>query len=146
MVFFGFVAASLVIMEIVFTNLIPKLDEKIRNKKRFLVFYTLIPAMGFILISMTKLMLVGSILVVMILSVGFSRNVIYINGINKHIEGENRATMFSTINMISSFMRAILYPLVGYLVMIDLNIVFLVIGIIIVVLALVSRVKNEYLQ
>ena len=145
-VFFGFVAASLVIMEIVFTNLIPKLDEKIRNKKRFLVFYTLIPAMGFILISMTKLMLVGIILVVMILSVGFSRNVIYINGINKHIEGENRATMLSTINMISSFMRAILYPLVGYLVMIDLNIVFLVIGIIIVVLALVSRVKNEYLQ
>jgi len=144
-VFFGFVAASLTVMQIVFTNLIPRIDEKINNKKRFLLLYTLIPGIGFVLISMINVMFFGIILVVIIVGFGFSRNVMYINGINKYIEGDNRATILSTINMIASCIRAILYPLVGYLVMFDLGTVFLVIGITIIVLALLSRVKNEYL-
>jgi len=144
-VFFGFVAASLTVMQIVFTNLIPKIDENISNKKRFLVFYTIIPGVGFILISMLNIIALGITLVVTIVGIGFSRNVIYINGINRNIEGNNRATILSTINMIGSCMRAILYPLVGYLVMFNLDTVFLIIGITIIVLALVSRVKNEYL-
>jgi len=144
-VYFGFVAASLTVMQIIFTNLVPKLDKNIRNKKRFLVFYTIIPGIGFILISMVNLIVIGIVLVVAIVGFGFSRNVIYINGINRHIEGDNRATILSTINMIGSCIRASLYPLVGYIVMFNLNTVFLIIGITIIVLALLSRVKNEYL-
>jgi len=144
-VFFGFVAASLTVMQIVFTNLIPKLDENISKKKRFLVFYTIIPGIGFILISMVNLMVIGIILVVTIVGTGFSRNVIYINGINRIIEGDNRATILSTINMIGSCIKAILYPMVGYIVMFNLDTVFLIIGITIIALALLSRVKNEYL-
>ena len=144
-VFFGFVAASLTVMQIVFTNLIPKLDEKISNKKRFLVFYTIIPGIGFVLMSMVNMIIFGVVLVVTIVGIGFSRNVIYINGINRNIEGDNRATILSTINMIGSCIKAILYPIVGYIVMFNLDTVFLIIGVTIIFLALLSRVKNEYL-
>ena len=144
-VFFGFVAASLTVMQIVFTNLVPKLDENISNKKRFLVFYTIIPGIGFILLTMIDIIVFGIVLVVTIVGFGFSRNVIYINGINRNIVSDNRATILSTINMIASCIKASLYPLVGYLVIFNLDFVFLIIGISIIVLALLSRVKNEYL-
>ena len=90
-------------------------------------------------------MAIGIVLVVTVVGTGFSRNVIYINGINRNIEGENRATILSTINMIGSCIKAILYPMVGYIVMLNLDMVFLIIGITIIFLALLSRVKNEYL-
>ena len=144
-VYFGFVAASLTVMQIVFTNLIPKLDENISNKKRFLVFYTIIPGIGFILLSMINMIVFGIVLVVTIVGFGFSRNVIFISGINRYIEGDNRATILSTINMIGNCIKASLYPLVGYLVMFNLDVVFLILGITIIVLAFLSRVKNEYL-
>ena len=64
---------------------------------------------------------------------------------NKQIETENRATVISTINMIGSLIRAILYPLVGYFVMWNLNITFIFLGATIIIFALLSRIKNEYL-
>ncbi|MFX0140273.1 MAG: hypothetical protein ACFFDN_41920, partial [Candidatus Hodarchaeota archaeon] len=66
-------------------------------------------------------------------------------GINKQIETENRATVISTINMLASVIRAILYPLVGYFVMWNLSITFILLGTLIIVFTLISRIKNEYL-
>ena len=70
---------------------------------------------------------------------------IFVKGINKQIETENRATVLSTINMIASLIRAVLYPLVGYLVMWNLNATFVMLGSMIIVFALLSRIKSENL-
>jgi hypothetical protein len=64
---------------------------------------------------------------------------------NNQIEIENRAKVLSTINMIASLIRAILFPLVGYLVIWNLNITLILLGTLIIGFALVSRIKNEYL-
>ncbi len=144
-VFFGFVAASMTLTQIVFANLIPKFEKSVKNRRKFLIIYTLIPGVGFILLALILFGPISIIILLFIVGLGFSRNIIFIRGINKQIETENRATVLSTINMITCVIRAILYPLIGLLVIWSLNYTFIILGIIIIILALLTRVKNEYL-
>jgi MFS family permease len=145
LIFFGFVSTSMTGVQIVFNNIIPSLENKIDNKRRFLQLYTIIPGIAFILMATIFFIPVSILLILIVIGFGFSRSLIFVKGINKQIETVNRATVISTINMIASLIRAILYPLVGYLVMWNLNITFILLGAIIIIFALLSRTKNEYL-
>jgi MFS family permease len=143
--FFGFVAASMTLTQIIFFNLVPKLKQRFKNKKIFLLIYTLIPGIAYILLAFTDFTLIGIALILLIIGVGLSRNIIFVGGINKNIEEENRATVLSTISMMRSFIITILYPIIGLLVMWNLRYTFIILGISIILLALFSRVKNEHL-
>lgn len=144
-IFFGFIGASMTLIQIVFFNIIPKLENRVRNKRRFLRMYTLVPGIGFILLALIYYIPISIPLILAIIGFGFSRRIIFIKSINKQIETQNRATVLSTIHMISSLIRTILYPFIGYFVMWNLSITFILLGSGIIVLALLSKVKNEYL-
>jgi hypothetical protein len=145
LVLFGFVAASMTLTQIIFFNLIPKLQQRIKNKKLFLKIYTVIPGVAYILIAFILFAPISIALMLIIIGVGFSRNIIFINGINKNIEEENRATVLSTISMIRSFIITILYPIIGLLAMWNLKYTFIILGISIILVAFISKVKNEHL-
>ena len=145
LIFFGFVAASMTLTQIIFFNLVPKLKKRFKNKRLFLLIYTLIPGIAYILIAFTEVTLIGIVLILLVIGIGFSRNIIFVGGINKNIEEENRATVLSTISMFRSFIITILYPIIGLLVMWNLRYTFIILGISIILLALLSRVKNEHL-
>lgn len=145
LIFFGFVAASMTLTQIIFFNLVPKLKKRFKNKKLFLLIYTSIPGIAYLLLAFTEIILIGIILILLVIGVGFSRNIIFIGGINKNIEEENRATVLSTISMVRSIIITILYPIIGLLVMWNLRYTFIILGICIILLALISRVKNEHL-
>jgi MFS family permease len=145
LIFFGFISTLMTLIQILFNNLIPTLENKIQNKRKFLKFYTIIPGIAFILMALIHYIPISIPLILIVIGLGFSRSLIFIKGINKEIETENRATVISTINMIASLIRAILYPLVGYLVMWNLNITFIVLGTLIVIFALLSKIKSENL-
>ena len=145
LIFFGFVSTSMTIIQILFNNVITTLEDKINNKRRFLQVYTIIPGIGFILMALIYFIPVSIPLILIVIGFGFTRSLIFVKGMNKQIETENRATVISTINMIASLIRAIFYPLVGYFVMWNLNITFILLGASIIIFALLSRIKNEYL-
>ncbi|MCK4380039.1 MAG: MFS transporter [Candidatus Lokiarchaeota archaeon] len=145
LIFFGFVSTSMTIIQILFNNVITTLESKINNKRRFLQVYTIIPGIGFILMALIYFIPVSIPLILIVIGFGFTRSLIFVKGMNKQIETENRATVISTINMVASLIRAILYPLVGYFVMWNLNITFILLGASIIIFALLSRIKNEYL-
>lgn len=145
LVFFGFIGASMTIIQIVFFNIIPKLENKVRNKRRFLRLYTIVPGIGFILVALIYYIPISIPLILSIIGFGFSRRIIFIKSINNQIESQNRATVLSTINMISSLIRTILYPLIGYLVMWNLSTTFILLGAIIIICAMLSKIKTEYL-
>ena len=145
LVFFGFVAASMTLSEIICTNLLPKFERHYKNKKSILTIYTLIPGIAYILIAFIFFAPIVIALVLIVIGFGFSRRIIFINGINKEIETENRATVLSTISMIGNIIRTVLYPIVGILVMWSLNYTFIILGISVILMALVSQVKNEHL-
>ena len=144
-IFFGFIGASMTLIQIVFFNIIPKLENRMSNKRRFLRLYTLVPGIGFILLALIYYLPISIPLILAIIGFGFSRRIIFIKSINKQIETQNRATVLSTINMISSLIRMILYPFIGYFVMWNLSCTFILLGSGILVIALLSKVKSEYL-
>ncbi|MFW9973459.1 MAG: MFS transporter [Candidatus Odinarchaeota archaeon] len=145
LVFFGLISTLMTIIQIVFNNIVITLENKISNKKRFLQLYTIIPGISFILMALIHFIPISIPLILIVIGFGFSRSLIFIRGINQHIESKNRATVLSTINMIASLIRAIFYPLVGYLVMWNLNATFIILGILIIIFALISRIKSENL-
>ncbi|MFW9900699.1 MAG: MFS transporter [Candidatus Thorarchaeota archaeon] len=145
LIFFGFVSTLMTVMQIIFNNIIPTLETKLNNKRRFLQIYTIIPGIAFILMAIIQFIPVSIPLILIVIGFGFSRSLIFVKGINKQIETDNRATVLSTINMIASLIRAILYPLVGYLVIWSLNATFIMLGTLIIVFALLSRIKSENL-
>ncbi|MHA2181706.1 MAG: MFS transporter [Promethearchaeota archaeon] len=145
LVFFGFISTSMTIIQIVFFNIIPKLENRVRNKRKFLRLYTMVPGISFILLALISYIPISIPLILAIIGFGFSRRIIFIKSINKQIKTKNRATVLSTINMVSSLMKTILYPFIGYFVMWNLGITFILLGLGILVITLLSKVKNEYL-
>ncbi|MFX1312346.1 MAG: MFS transporter [Promethearchaeota archaeon] len=145
LIFFGFVSTSITLIQILLNNVVIKFEKRYNNKKRFLQYYSIIPGIGFILMSFVYFIPISVPLILIVIGFGFSRDLLFTRGINKEIETQNRATVISTINMISSFIRAILYPIIGYFGMMNLNITFLFLGALIIVFTLFSRIKSEYL-
>jgi len=110
-----------------------------------LITVNVINGFAFIILGFAVIPILGIIMLFLIVSFGNTRGLIYINGINKQIESENRATVISTINMFGSISMAILYPFIGLIVELNLFIMFIIIGIMILILTALSRVKSEYL-
>jgi MFS family permease len=145
LIFFGFVSTLMTLIQILFNNILPILENKVQNKRTFLKLYTIIPGIAFILMALIKFIPISIPLILIVIGFGFSRSLIFVKAINRQIETENRATVISSINMLASFIRAILYPFVGYLVMWNLNITFILLGTIIVIFALLSKIESENL-
>ena len=145
LVFFGLVSTSMTIIQIIMNNMIPKLEDKVNNKKKFLQVYTLIPGIGFILIATIHYIPISIPLILVIIGFGFSRRILFVKGINKQIETQNRATVLSTINMATSLIRTVFYPLIAYIVMWDLSITFILLGTSIIIFTLASRMRSEYI-
>jgi MFS family permease len=143
--FYGVISAAMTLTQMIILNLIPKVEKKYPNKKLFIQLYTLIPATAFILMAFISYIPLSVVLILIVIGFGFSRKILFVNGINIQIESVNRATILSTINMAGSLLRAVLYPLIGYLVMWNLNYAFIILGIMILILVAVSRIKNEYI-
>ncbi|MBN1800197.1 MAG: MFS transporter [Candidatus Lokiarchaeota archaeon] len=146
LVYFGFVAALMTICQVIFMNLVPKLNDRIVRKKSFLFTFTVITGILFILLGILRSILLIIVLFGFVVGVGISRSIIHVRGINTQIESENRATVLSTINMIGTGIKTVIFPITGYLVMASLSTTFVVIGIVMLLLAILSRVKNDYLS
>ncbi len=144
--FFGFIATSMTLSQILFTIVVPKLEKRFSNKKRFLQIYTLIPGVGFILMALIHFAPISIVLILIVIGFGMSRNIIFVSAINKNIETENRATVISTISMMVCIVRSVTYPIVGLLVTWNLNYTFIILGIAMISLVLISFVKNEDLN
>jgi MFS family permease len=145
LVLFGFVSTSMTIIQIVCNNILANLENKYKNKRRFLRFYTIIPGTGFILMSVIFFIPISIPLILIVIGFGFSRSLIFTKGINKEIKTQNRATVISTINMLASFIRAVVYPFIGYFVIFNLSFTFLFLGTIIIACALFTKIKSECL-
>jgi MFS family permease len=143
--YFGFIDAGLTLSQFTFLNLIPHLADSSINRKRILFANTIIPGIGYLLIGIINFAPAVIFLFLIIIGLGLSRYIIFTNGINRQIKQGNRTTILNTINVISGTLKAILYPVIGILVMININFLYVFLGVFILIVALKSRVKKEYL-
>lgn len=142
---FGFILSAMNIFNAIFNVLIPRFLKKVNKKKDLLITVNVITGSAYIILGFSVIPIIGILMLFLIVGFGYTRGLIYMNGINKHIESENRATVLSTINMFGSVARAIIYPFLGLLVEWNLFVVFIIIGIMILLLTAFTRVKSEYL-
>ncbi|TFF97474.1 MAG: MFS transporter [Promethearchaeota archaeon] len=143
---FGFVSTGMTLSQVLLTNLVPKLEKNFQNRKNLIRIYTLIPALGYILMGLFQIPALSIILILIVIGFGFSRKIFFIEAINAQIKSKERATVLSTINMFSSLLRAIFYPLVGLFVMWSLNYTFIALGILVLIDSIGLRIKNEYFK
>ncbi len=142
---FGFVTALMNIVNMVFTIVIPWLLKSVKKKLLFLIAVDLTIGIAYVLLGFSINAILGIILLLVIVAVGYPRFLIYVNGINKQIASENRATVLSTINMFGSLLMAVTYPFIGLLVEWNPFVVFIIIGVLIIFFTTLTRVKNDYL-
>ncbi len=143
--YYGIVATLMTISQVVFTNILTYIEKKLQKKSLFIHFYTIIPGALFILMAYIKIIPVSVCLIIIIIGIGLSRNILFIKGINHQIKTDNRATVLSTINMFESILKAILYPLVGLVITWNLDAAYILLGILIILSVIFSRLKNEFL-
>ncbi len=143
--FFGFILAGMNIINAIFSSLIPFLLKTSKKKKRFLIIINLINGFAYIFLGLTTIIPLGLAIISVIIAFGYTRYLIFVDGINTQIESENRATVLSTINMFGSLLRAILYPFVGILVELNVFYFFIGTGVLILILSLFTRSKSENL-
>jgi MFS family permease len=145
LLWWGFITAGMNITNAVFSFIIPRLLKQLKKKLTFLIVIDLINGITFVIMGFNKIPYIGIFLVLMIVAFGYSRFLIYVNGINKQIEAEERATVLSTINMFGSFFMAIINLLIGIIGTLNIFYVFVFVGGAIIVFTIFTRVKNEYL-
>jgi len=145
-IYFGFIhALALTLPQIYFLNNFGKLEKLFGSKKRYILFSALITGVCFIIMGLTSYLPAILALLFILSGFGLTRQVLFRSYLNKYIESHNRATVISTISMIDRFVRAIMYPIIGWMVTFSLRFTFIVVGILIIIFALVSKVEEEHL-
>ncbi|MEJ2251211.1 MAG: MFS transporter [Candidatus Lokiarchaeota archaeon] len=145
LVLWGFITAGMNITNALFSFIIPRILNKVKSKIKFLIIIDIINGITFFLMGFIYNPIIGIILILLIVAFGYPRFLIYINGINRQIKADERATVLSTINMFNSFFMAIVNLIIGIIGTINISYVFIAIGIAIILFTLFSRMKNEYL-
>ena len=142
----GFILSLMNLTTAGLSYLFPKILNKLKKKVVFLIFINIINGLGFILLALTSNPFIAIIFLLLIVGFGYPRFLLYVHGINKQIESENRATVLSTINMFQSLSMALLYLIIGFVVEIwGVFYFFIINGVIILILTLFTRAKSSYL-
>ena len=143
---FGFVFAAMEGIQIFFMNSVDWFEKLFGSKKKFLSWSAAVAGGAFILLGFASYVPLVVFLLLIISGFGVSRNVLFSNYMNKYINSYNRSTVLSTISMIDRLVRAILYPIIGLMVEWSLKYSIIIIGILIMICVLISRVEEEHLM
>lgn len=142
---FGFVCAMMTILEVMVLNNFSKLERLFGGKRNYTFITALIIGVSFIIMGVTKNVVLAIIVISLIAAFGLTRGTLFQNYMNKHIESHNRATVLSLISMLYNFSLALLNVIWGYMVDWNMTVTLVLIGSMTIVLALFSRVEESYL-
>jgi len=146
-VWFGFVhAIALAGIQIPVLNNFERLEKIFKSKERYLLLSAVIAGIAFILLGINPYLIITLILLTIISAFGLTRYVLVKNYMHKFIPSDKRATVMSTVSMFDKLVRALLYPLVGLVVDFSLNLTLIVVGILIIFFAYISRIKEKDLK
>jgi hypothetical protein len=144
--YFGFIhAIALTGSQLIFLNTFAKFEKLFGSKKRYILFSALIAGACFILMGFSYNIPVLMVLLFLLSGFGLTRQVLFKSYFHKYIESHNRATVISAISMIDRLTRAIMYPVIGWMVSFSLRFTFVAVGSLIILFAIVSKVEEEHL-
>lgn len=141
--YFGVVIGLYMVFEIFITSNI-RMFERLFNSKRFLLLFTAgIMGIALIIGGLSKSVPLTIIVIVLGAGFGFSRNVLFINYLNKHIPSGRRATILSAISMLRSLPIIVFNPFMGLLAEWSLSFTLIALGVITIMFAIISDIREE---
>lgn len=144
-IMFGVIHAAIAAIQIVFYNTFDFWEKLFRSKRNYILWSALISGFSFMLLSINTTFVVAFILFLFIAGFGMTRMILINNYIHKHIDSSYRATVMSTISMFRQLTRGILYPIIGFILIYSIELSFFVIGAGIILVALISQIREEHL-
>ncbi|MBN1216877.1 MAG: MFS transporter [Candidatus Lokiarchaeota archaeon] len=138
LIYYGFIEAMIIFSEVFFTYIISK--KKIINSKHALLLVTLFLGILFVILGIISSIPLNLIIIIIILGLGFSRYIFFLNQFNKELDGENRALSFSVLNMIK-MIPGIIIPMFGLIFLYNIKITFIIMGCSIIIFTL-SSIRN----
>ncbi|MBT5023053.1 MFS transporter [Candidatus Woesearchaeota archaeon] len=145
LIYFGIVHSAITGIQIPVLNGFDKLEKLVRSKKRYLFLSALITGIGMIIMGVSKYVPLTIFAILLVSAFGLSRQTLFNNYLNKYIESHNRATVLSSISMMSKLSRAIAYPIIGLLVEQSLTMTLVILGFALIIVSLISKVEEEHL-
>ncbi|NHI92186.1 MAG: MFS transporter [Candidatus Lokiarchaeota archaeon] len=143
--FFGIFHAIFLIIQVIIMNNFERLEKFFRSKKGYIFASSIITGIGFLLTGLIIFLPIAIIGMILAIGFGMTRKPLLINYMNKHIQSSERAINLSTVNMFQTFVCVIIYPFTGLLAEWSLNITCIILGMIAIVFAFISRVEENHL-
>jgi len=143
--YFGWVVGIMTLIEVFVLRSLNMIDKKMGKKKYLIIITGLLPGIGALLIAFFQMPILVIPVLIITLGFGFSRDMIFMNYMNKHIESHNRSTVLSVISMARSVVFAVVFLAFGYLVEWNLYASLGIIGGIMIMTTVLSGVKESHL-
>jgi len=144
--YFGFVHATFTIGEIIILTNFSKLENFLGSKRRLLLLSTILPGIMFVIGGLTTYLPLVLLSILLIGSLGLSRDVLLQNYMNKYIPTPKRATILSASNMLKTFSIAAVNPFVGLLADFDFNATLIILGLAAIAWGLMSEMQETMLK
>lgn len=142
---FGFVASIMTVMQIVVLNSFTVMDKFFRGKRRYAFATAFLIGAGFIVLGFTSSVAVAVCAMAVVSAFGLTRGPLFQNYMNKFIDSHHRATVLSFTSMLYGLTMAVLNIVLGYMVDWNVSVTVIVIGSMIVMFNIFSRVSEEHL-
>ncbi len=143
--FFGVVHALACAGQIVLLNKISLIENWLGSKRLVLLFCSVVTSLAFMDLAFVD----SKILVALVIVVGFTfslpRVILFNTYMNKHIPSDKRATVLSVSSMFRTLAIVISNLIVGQLADWNLSHTMMILGVLILLLALLSRIEDEHL-
>lgn len=144
-IYFGIVHSFMSLSQIFVISNFAGLEKILGKKKNLLFFTTFMTGASFILLGISDSVIPVVAAILVSSAFGLSRSPLFSNYLNKYIPSGERATVLSTISMLRTFMIVILNPVAGFLGDWSISGTMLFLGIILIIFAFISPVKEEHL-
>ncbi len=143
--YFGVVHAMTCIGQILLLSNLDKIERWVGSKRGLFFIGSLIVGSAFGILGFVQVLPIVVAGIVLAFSFGLSRVPIFSAYMHAYIPSDKRATVISITSMMRTFGIVILNPIIGYSADRSLNVTLWIIGILLIIFALISRVEENFL-
>jgi predicted MFS family arabinose efflux permease len=143
--YFGMVHAVMCLAQIAVLQSFARFERYLGRKRRLLVITALIAGMGFIGLGLFNSAWLVVVVIVITTGFGLSRTPLYISYMNKYIPSDKRATILSVTSMARNIGLGLASLAAAAMAEWSIKLMMIIVGAIIILFALATRVKEEHL-
>ena len=142
---FGFVLVGILTGEIFVLNNVGRIEKLFGGKRKYLNYSGFLVGVLFLVMALVRNLYVALACIFLIGALGLTRKELYGSYLNKFIESHNRATVLSVIAMFYSLSMAVIDVALGAIVDWNLHIGLGIVGGLIILFSVFSKLEEEHL-